>query len=224
MNHDLETSPKSPPLVPILLGILGLTTVIFAGLFLYYFAQAQTANNSLDQAKKEASTVARADQKKADVAAQEVALESPFRSYQAPEEFGSFNVKFPKNWSARLAESAGGQVQVNLSVNPDFIRYKDDTTQPVALRVRLIKQNNNAFIAEFADAIKSGALKKSSIVVSGQNGIALTGHYIDTNQSKSDFVRLVAVPVRDKVLVFTCENGLYTSQFDSTVSQTKIVP
>ncbi len=222
MNHELESSPKSLPLVPILISIIGLTTVIFAGLFLYYYSQAKTATNILDQAKKEASTAARAEQKKADSAAQEVALESPFRSYQAPDEFGSFNVKFPKNWSARLAESAPGQVQVNLSVNPDFIRYKDDVTQPVALRVRLIKQNINAFIAEFEDAIKTGAVKKSGIVVSGQNGIALTGHYTDPSQG--GFVRLVAVPVRDKVLVFTCENGLYTSQFDATVSQSKIVP
>lgn len=224
MNKDLETSPKSLPLVPIFLGLLGVTTLIFASLFLYFYAQAQTANSSLSQAKKEAATAARADQKKADALSQEIALESPFRSYQAPDEFGSFNVKFPKNWSARLSESASGQVQVNLSVNPDFIRYKDDVTQPVALRVRLIKQNSNSFIAEFADAVKSGAIKKSAIIVSGQNGIALTGHFTDITQNKSDFVRLVAVPVRDKVLVFTCENGLYTSQFDATVSQSKIVP
>ena len=203
---------------------MSLTTVVFAGLFLFYFSQAQTAINTLTQAKKESGTVARSDQKKADAILQETALESPFRSYQAPDEFGSFNVKFPKNWSARLAESGNGQVQVNLSVNPDFIRYKDEITQPVALRVQLIKQNNNAFIAEFADAIKSGTLKKSTIVISGQNGIALTGHFHDTSGSKSDFVRLVAVPVRDKVLVFTCENGLYTTQFDSTISQSKIVP
>jgi hypothetical protein len=224
MNQDLETSPKSLPLIPILLGILGLTTVIFAGLFLFFYSQAQTANSTLFQAKKEASAVARSDQKKVDAAAQELSLESPFRSYQAPDEFGSFNIKFPKSWSARLAESAAGQVQVNLSVNPDFIRYKDEITQPVALRVRLIKQNSNAFIGDFDDAIKAGTLKKSSIVVSGQNGIALTGHFTDSTQNQSSFVRLVAIAVRDKVLVFTCENGLYTTQFDSTISQSKIVP
>ena len=130
MNQDLEASPKSYPLVPILITVLGLTTVLFAGLFLLYFSQATTAKSTLSQAKKAAADSARSEQKKADIAASELAQEVPFRSYQAPEEFGSFNVKFPKNWSARLAESTSSQIQVNLSINPDFVRYKDDSASP----------------------------------------------------------------------------------------------
>ena len=224
MNNDLDTSPKSFPFIPVLLITLSLTTLIFAGLFVVYFSQSSNVNTNLIQAKKTSAVAAKDEQKKLDMAAAERALETPFRSYDAPDQFGSFSIKFPKNWSSRVSESVQNSVQVNLSVNPDFVRYKDDVPQPVALRVRLIKQSANSFISGFEDALKKGMIKKSSISMSGQTGIAFTGHYHDESGISPDFVRLVAFPVRDKVLIFSCENGLYTAQFDTTISQSKIIP
>ena len=206
-----------------LLVVLSIATLIFAGLFIFSYAQATSAKSSLNAAKQKAAQDAAAKQKLTDAAASAAALESPYRSYKAPTEFGSFTVNFPKSWSSRVAETADAQVQVNMSANPDFVRYKGDQAQPVALRVRLIQQTSNSYIAAFDEAIKSGALKKSNITVSGQNAVSLTGHFHD-DSGASDFVRLVAVPVRDKVIVFSCENGLYTSQFDAVISQSKIIP
>jgi hypothetical protein len=223
MNQDLPPVQKSLPLTGILLVILSVATLIFAGLFLWSFSQAQTATGILNKATANAAQNAAAKQKKTDTAATLAALEVPYRSYQAPVSFGSFTVNFPKSWSARVSESASNTTQVNLSVNPDFVRYRDDQAQAVALRVRLVQQNSNLFLASFADAIKSGALKKSNTTISGQNAIALTGHFHDESVSP-DFVRMVAVPVRDKVIVFSCENGLYTSQFDLVLAQSKIIP
>lgn len=223
MNQDLPPTQRSFPLTGILLAILGGATLLFAGLFLWSFSQAQTATSTLNKATLRAAQEAAAKQKKADLAASITALEVPYRSYQAPISFGSFTINFPKSWSSRVAETAENPTQVNLSVNPDFVRYKGDQAQAVALRVRLIQQNSNLFLANYADSIKSGVLKKSTIVVSGQNAVALTGHYQDDSGS-AGFVRLVAVPVRDKVLVFSCENGLYTSEFETTLSQSKIIP
>lgn len=223
MNQDLPPVQKSLPLTGILFVILSVATLIFAGLFLWSFGRAQDATAILNKATAQADQNATEKQKKADSTAALAALEIPYRSYQAPVSFGSFTVNFPKSWSARVAESASSTNQVNLSVNPDFIRYKDDLPQPVAVRIRLIQQNSNLFLASFAEAIKAGSLKKSNITVSGQNAIALTGHFHD-EAIAPDFVRMVAVPVRDKVIVFSCENGLYTSQFDVVLSQSKIIP
>lgn len=223
MNQDLPPAQRSLPLTNILLVVLGLTTLIFAGLFLFSYDQASTATKTLNQAKQKAAAEAAQKQKKADIAANLAALEIPYRSYQAPTAFGSFTVNFPKSWSSRVSEIAENKTQVNLSVNPEFVRYKGEQALPVALRVRLIQQTSNSFIAEFSETIKSRKLTKSTMTVSGQNAIVLSGNF-KSEDGLSGFVRLVAVPVRDKVIVFTCENGLYTQQFETVIAQAKIIP
>ena len=223
MNQDLPSTKNSFPLTTVLFVVLALATLIFAGLFVYSFTQAQNATATLNQARNKAAIDAAAAQKKIDQKSFIAESESPYRSYKAPIEYGSFTVNFPKTWSSRVAESANGIIQVNLSVNPDFVRYKDDIAQPVALRVRLIQQNSNAYIATFAEAIKKGSLKKSSMTVSGQNAVVLTGHYHD-DSGFADFVRLVAVPVRDKVVVFSSEITAYSAEIDTVLAQSKIIP
>lgn len=223
MNQDLPPAQRALPLTSILLVVLGITTVIFAGLFLFSYNKASSATNNSNQVAQSAAIQAAQKQKKTDLAANIAAMEIPYRTYQAPTAYGSFIVSFPKSWSSRVSEAAENKVQVNLSVNPDFVRYKGDSALPVALRVRLIQQTSNSFIAEYAESIKSRKLVKTTSIVSGQNAIVLTGNF-RSDDDTSGFVRLVAVPVRDKVIVFTCENGLYTQQFEEVIAQAKIIP
>jgi hypothetical protein len=223
MNPSAQPGERNFPLVPIVIATLAVATAAFAVLFVIYFSKNATATKTLTQAKREAVLAGAAQQKKLDAKATEIASESPFRRYDAPSQFGPFVIKFPKNWSARVAENANRTTQVNFSANPDFIRYKDDEPLAVALRVRLIQQNANAYVQNYDDAVKSGALKKSALTVSGQKATLLQGNY-DDGSGTAAIVRLVAVPVRDKVIVFTCENSAYTTQFDTVVSQATIIP
>ena len=74
-------------------------------------------------------------------------------------------------------------------------------------------------MAQYNSVIKTGVVKKASIQVSGQPGFDLTGKF-----SGRKTIREVVVPIRDKVLVFSTESAQYASEFNTILSQAKIIP
>src|SRR5207244_1399268 len=90
-------------------GIFGILTVVFS-------MQAISANNSAKSKASAAAVAARNDQKKLDEAATTKQNESPFRTYTAPAEFGSFSVSFPKTWNFSVDQEPTGN-QVTLKFN-----------------------------------------------------------------------------------------------------------
>jgi len=180
--------------------------------------QASTAQKTLTQQKAVAAAAARDDQKKIDDINYTKVNESPFRAYTAPEEFGSFIVNFPKNWSSYAKEQSSG-TQVSLALNPDFVRNTNGQDNTTAVRVMLITSTQEQYLNQYTATIKSGATKKTSITVSGQPAYDITGKF---NGRKT--IREVVVPIRDKVLVFSNESPQYASEFNSVLSQAKIIP
>jgi hypothetical protein len=209
---------SSKPILFILIGILGLGAVGFGAATVVFAGKAATATNTLNQQKAAAVAVAKDEQKKTDEAAAIAANESPFRSYIAPSEFGSFEIKFAKNWSGYV-EQAQYNTQISLVANPEFVRRTNGSDDAAALRVQLINRPQDQFMTTFASNIKTGKIKKANITVSGLPGYDLTGTFVD----KKTF-REVVVPVRDKVIVFITENNKYIPEFNLTLAQSKIIP
>jgi hypothetical protein len=192
--------------MPILIGVLGLGAVAFGITTITFYSKAQTATNTLEAQKAVAVTKAKADQKKVDDEANTVANESPFRSYVAPVEYGSFEIKFPKNWSGYVIQDKNG-TQVNLTINPDFIRRTNSNDELAAARVQLIERTSDQFMTQYTNLVKRGTLKQADITVSGQKGFDITGTFQDKRTT-----RMVVIPVRDKVLVFSNENSRYAER------------
>lgn len=206
------------PVMFILIGILGLGALVFGVMTVVFFNQASTATKTLDVQKSAAVDKAKIEQKKADNEANTVANESPFRSYVAPVEFGSFEIKFPKNWSSYIDQEKTG-TQVALTINPDFIRRTNSTDELAAAKVTLMERPVDQYMATFASNVKKGTLKQADITISGQRAFDLTGQFSDKRTTRE-----VIVPVRDKVLVFINENSKYSAEFDQILAQSKIVP
>jgi hypothetical protein len=202
----------------ILIAILALGAAGFGVMAMVYFNKASVATKTLETQKAAAVDKAKIAQKKADDEANTIANESPFRSYVAPVEFGSFEIKFPKNWSASIDQEKNG-TQINLIINPDFVRRTNGTDELVATKVTLIERPQDQYMSTFSSLVKSGTLKQADITVSGQRAFDLTGRFSDKRTS-----RLVIVPVRDKVLVFTNENSKYGNEFNQIIAQSKIIP
>jgi hypothetical protein len=205
------------PLI-ILVVVLGIGALVFAILTIMFYSKARTATTTLDAQKAAAVAKAKADQKKEDDAATTAANESPFRSYVAPVEYGSFEIKFPKNWSSWVDQEKTG-TQVSLALNPDFIRRTNSTDELYAARVQLIERTSDQFMNSYTSQVQRGTLKKADITVSGLKGIDLTGTFQDKRTT-----RLVVVPVRDKVIVFINENSRYAGEFNEILAQSKIIP
>lgn len=202
----------------ILIGVLGLGAIVFAILTITFYNKASVATNTLEQQKADAVTKAKAEQQKADDEANTIANESPFRSYVAPVEYGSFEIKFPKNWSGWVDHEQVG-TQVNLVLNPDFVRRINSNDELAAAKVMLKQNNLDQTMSAFTSLVKRGTLKQTEITVSGQKGVDLTGSFSDKRTTRE-----VIIPVRDKTIIFINENNRYASEFNEILAQSKIIP
>jgi hypothetical protein len=218
-SGGLGSSPGGgSPILLILVIILGLGTVGFGTLTVMFSGKASTATQTLESEKAKAAKAAAEAQKKLDDEAYTKQSESPYRSYTAPEAFGSFVINFPKNWSSLIDETPTG-TQVNLIINPEFIRRAAGQSKPVAVRIHLEDRSKDSYIQQYSGQVKSGTLKRTDTKVSEQPAWDYTGTFSDKKT-----VREVVVPIRDKVLVFTTEDAQYASEFAQILEQAKIIP
>lgn len=199
-----------------IIAVLGLTTAALGATAIVAFNQASTAKNTVEQQKKTATDAARADQKTQDQRAAEIAAESPFRSYIAPLEYGSYEIKFPKNWSGSVIEDRNAQTQVALTVHPDFIRRSNGTDDLMAARIQLQQKTINEFLRQYETNKK---VSRTDVTVSDIKSVQLTGAFPDKR-----IVRMIVVPVRDKSLIFINEAAKYSREFDEIIAQSKIRP
>jgi hypothetical protein len=207
-------------IVGLLIGFLAFGLILFAVLSIYGFSVAHKATTTLDQQKATAAATAQVAQKKSDAAAAKTASESPYRSYTAPADFGSFAIFFPKNWSGYAQTSTSDQTQVNLALNPDFVTETNgDIADPVATRVKLVSTLTPAAMSQYTGLIKTGKLTSQNVTVSGIKGTELTGAFPDKIT-----VAAVYLPVRGQTMILSCENAQYLPEFNLILSQAKINP
>lgn len=206
------------PMLLILVVLLGLGTIVFGVLSITFSSKASGSAKALQTQKIAAATAARDDQKAIDDDLNAKAKESPYRAYNAPQEFGSFVINFPKSWSSTVDQESHG-VQVDLILNPDFIRKTFGQNETVATHIQFIERGSDDFLSQYTNAIKYGKIKQTNITVSQQPAFDITGDFGDHKT-----VREVVVPIRDKVLVFTSENSKYASEFSQILAQSKIIP
>ncbi len=200
----------------VLIGVLGLGAVSFAILSVVAFGQAKVATTTLNQQKQAAAEAAREDQKKLDAQATITAAENPFRSYIAPIEYGSFEIKFPRSWSASVEQARSNQTQVTLIVHPDFIKRDNNANELAAAKILLVQRTLNEYVKVFQSQKE---VKRSDTTVSGVKGVQLTGKFADKRT-----VRMVVIPIRDKSLVFFNEDSNFAPQFDQILAQSKVLP
>jgi hypothetical protein len=206
------------PLFFVLIAVLALGTIGFGIATVVNYNAASVATKTLNEQVAAAVDVAKKEQKKADDEAFRLASESPYRSYVAPVEFGSFEIKFPKTWSGWVDHQQQGN-QVTLLVNPDFVRRSQGQDELTAGRILLIERTRESYMQQYTALVKQGKLKQADITVSGQKAYDITGVFQDKKTT-----RVVIVPVRDKVLVFINENSKYASQFNEILAQAKVIP
>ncbi len=215
---NFSPAPRTKPnlLLWVLIGLLGAGAVTFALLTIVAFNDASKARTTVEAQKQAAAQAARDDQKKKDQQAAEIASQSPYRSYIAPLEFGSMEIKFPKNWSGYLQQSINSSTQLDLALHPNFVRRQNGVDDLLATRVLLIKRQMNDYLKTY-DAQRS--LTRKDITVSDIKGVQVTGKFQDKRTT-----RLVAVPVRDKTVVFLNEDSAYANEFDQILAQSKLLP
>lgn len=207
---------RAPIAMIVFIIVLSIGVLAFGIAAIIFFNQASTATNTLNEQKSAAAKVAREDQKKIDAADNLASLESPFRSYTAPTEYGGFHINFPKNWSASVDHERSANTQVNLVLHPDFIQRNNGIDDLVATHVQLIQKTNAEFLKQYST---QKTLKLAPTTVSGLAATQITGTFPDKRT-----IKMVVVPVRDKVIIFSNESKAQSNEFEQVLSQSKILP
>jgi hypothetical protein len=211
-----QSTKNKDTLLFVVIGFLAVGVLIFAVIAISATGTAKKATTTLNAQKTAAATAARDDQKKIDKQAADIAAESPYRSYIAPLEYGSFEIKFPKNWSGYVEQNKTGDTQVSLVIQPDFVLKENNVAQLAATKVVLKQMSFNDFLKAYD---KQKDVTKTDVTVSGIKGTQITGKIPDRRS-----VRIVALPVRDKTLIFYNEDSKYSHEFDEIMAQSKILP
>lgn len=199
--------------------MLGLSTIIFAVLAVISFGTQQSATSTLNSAKSASYKQGQSDQQKTDQKATLVAGEQPFRDYRAPDFYGNFDLKFPKNWNAYVIEDQSSEVQVNLTLNPDAVKQVASTqVNKYAFRAKLINKPEANLLAEYTDLLKTKKVTQQPTSVSGIGGVWIDGQ-LDTHRNGV----VVLIPVRDKTLEFITDTHDYLPEFNQILAQSTIV-
>lgn len=211
----LPSPRRGPGISLVLIVVLGLGTIIFGLAAITSSGQAHTAKTTLANAKQTAATQAAQAQKQTDAQAAEDAAESPYQTYTAPDDYGSFVISFPKNWSSAVDLEDNAQNQVTLVMQPGIIRTVNGVGDLIAAEVLLI----NRQLPDYLSGFNKKKVAQTNVTVDGIASVQLTGSFPDGRATT-----LVAVPIRDKTLVFDNEDSTYASQFQTIVAQAKLNP
>lgn len=210
-------------LLVVALGVMVAFVLVFAGLFISSYMKERAATKNLNiktaAAYAQGKDAGAKAQKAADEASARVAAETPYDTYTAPSAFGDFVIKYPKDWSSWVKEVAGGSTQVEFIATPDIVKVLPDNSINYAQHITLVNNTYENVKVSYDQRIKAKKVTAASATVSGISGTRYTGDY-DTRHTGI----VVLVPVRDKTMVFTCENTRYQSEFEATLKQSTIRP
>ena len=203
----------------ILIVLLVLLALGLGGAAYYEFQRAKVASNILSSAQQQAKSQGAQEQKKLDDDRYQQENETPYRSYIAPDTFGAFEIKFPKDWSGYVEENLTGSPQINLLLQPDFVSVIQNQDNAYATRVQLLEQTYDALTQSRQQEVQDGKLKMTTVTVSGITSARYEGKY----DQKHDGIAVV-IPVRDKVIVISTEDKHYQPEYEQILKLAKINP
>ncbi len=191
--------------------IFGLLFIIFLGLFLNISSKYRAAyNNGVTSGKADQSTI---DNEKL-----RLALETPYRTYVAPDTAGAFEVTYPKSWSMNLSEEGNGST-IGIILHPDYIRTSGGEANQYATRVAYATSRYSDQVAQYNNMVKAGSLAGKQIVISGVTGMRFDGKF----NGRFDGA-ITVLQVRDKTLTISTEDKRYFPEYNQILAQLKIRP
>lgn len=206
-------------LLIVLVVLFGLGTAGFGLLAFLGYGVGLQARSSLNSAKQSSYTKGQQDQQKSDDAKYLASNESPFRNYQAPDIYGSFLLKFPKNWNIYAVETKDSSTQLSLFLHPDLVRQVSGSDNAYATRLVLTRSTADDIQKQHAEDVKQGKLSLKNITVSGIQSFRYEGKFDGKHDGST-----VLVPVRDKTIIISNDDKQFANEYNQILSQAQITP
>lgn len=142
-------------------------------------------------------------------------LKIPFNQYNGPSAFGSLAFQYPANWSAYVVDDrSGGNEAVAGYFHPNVVPSVT-STNPFALRIRILNKRYDEVVRELGPIIKSGKIKVIPFRAAKVPGIL--GSRVDGEIMPGKKVSKVILPIRDKTLEIWTESELYMNDFNNII-------
>jgi hypothetical protein len=195
-------------LIPLILSVVLLLGSI--GFGAWAFASRQDYKDNSDQKVEAAVEVAVARTKTEKDNEFLEREKQPLRDYSSPVQWGSFNVKYPKTWSAYTNEQAN---QLIVLMQPDAVSSNPQTAY--ALRVEVVNQPYEAAIKQLDNDLRTGKSRASAYSLPQVPSVV--GLRIDGQVGQNKQGAAVYLPLRDKTIKLIAESQDRVPDFNNII-------
>lgn len=194
--------------------ILGLTTVAFICLFIYFLNQYNEINTDIQSQIDVAVADAKDEQYEKDQKDFAEREKYPYKTFAGPVDYGELSFKYPKTWSVYIASDllkTSGDFEAYL--NPGEVELISSKNSIYGLRVKIRDKAFETVVAEYQKALekKNSNLSVESITL--KNGTT-ANKYTGTIPNTEFSGYIIIFKIRDKTAILQTDSILFESDFN----------
>ena len=194
--------------------ILGLTTIAFVCLFIYFLNQYNEVNTDIQSQIDVAVADAKDEQYQKDQKDFAEREKYPYKTFAGPVDYGELSFKYPKTWSVYIASDllkTSGDFEAYL--NPGEVELISSKNSIYGLRVKIRDKAFETVVAEYQKALekKNSNLSVESITL--KNGTT-ANKYTGTIPNTEFSGYIIVFKIRDKTAILQTDSILFESDFN----------
>lgn len=194
--------------------ILGLTTIAFVCLFIYFLNQYNEVNTDIQSQIDVAVADAKDEQYQKDQKDFAEREKYPYKTFAGPVDYGELSFKYPKTWSVYIASDllkTSGDFEAYL--NPGEVELISSKNSIYGLRVKIRDKAFETVVAEYQKALekKNSNLSVESITL--KNGTT-ANKYTGTIPNTEFSGYIIIFKIRDKTAILQTDSILFESDFN----------
>ncbi len=190
--------------------LLSIFTVAFAGLSVWAFINYMDQKNNVDS--KITRAVATAEKEQADTLEKKFIEreKEPLKSFAGPSDYGTLGFKYPKTWGLYVAnDGSASEGGYQAFFSPASVPSVDSPTSRYAVRVAIVNDSYEDTLDDFQARVKKGDLVSSPTKANGQTGTRLDGAF-----SKDVRGAAVIYKIRDKTAIIRTDADTFKPDFE----------
>lgn len=201
-----------------MISTIGLIVLVLAtgSLAIWALLNFQEQKTNVDSKVDAAVNLAKKEQAETDEEKFAEREKEPRREFAAPDDYGRLSFTYPKTWSVYVdkdpvANTNGGRDYLAY-LHPVVVPPVDVRDQQFAVRVSILSENYNAYIAKFDRLVKDGKLRSKTVSINGENAVRLDGNFSDKIRGSS-----IIFKIRDKTAVVQTDADTFKHDYDALI-------
>lgn len=200
-------------LIPVIVLVLFLAgTGVFA---IWAYMGRQDYKNNVDQKIAAAVSSAKQDQQKADAATYAEEAKLPFDTYIGPAAFGNITVKYPKTWSAYVAEADTSSTPLDGYFQPSVVPSTQDQNSSFALRMQLVQSSYDTIMAQYNGLVQSKQVTVAPYTLAKVPSVV--GSRVEGQIKPNKQGIMIILPLRNLTLEIWTESNSFKADLDNNI-------